>query len=111
MVRLFVDFSRILTVLSVFTLDLEQFLSGTPLDSAIGVLQISVNHARGLKATKIGGGAPDPYVTLSINQRAALAKTKHKDSTWVRFFLRFHLLSIPIYHAVSIQHGMRQNSS
>ncbi|KAF8530946.1 tricalbin [Gautieria morchelliformis] len=67
---------------NVFTLNLEQLLSGTPLDSAIGVLQLTLHHARGLKATKIGGGAPDPYVTLSINQRAALARTKHKDSTF-----------------------------
>ena len=72
---------RIFIVLIVFTLNLEQLLSGTPLDSAIGVLQVTVYSARGLKATKIGGGVPDPYVSLSINQRAALARTKHKDST------------------------------
>ncbi|KZT44501.1 tricalbin [Sistotremastrum suecicum HHB10207 ss-3] len=64
-----------------FTLNLEQMLSGAPLDSAIGVLQVTLRSARGIKATKIGGGTPDPYVSLSISQRAELARTKHKDST------------------------------
>ena len=73
--------AQVLTVSSVFTLNLEQLLSGTPLDSAIGVLRVTVRSARGLKATKIGGGAPDPYVSLSINHRAELAHTKRIDST------------------------------
>lgn len=30
----------------------------------------------------MGGGAPDPYVSVSINQRAELARTTRKDSTW-----------------------------
>lgn len=82
-VKVFIDFvpTWVLMVSLVFTLNLEQLLSGTPLDSAIGVLQVTLHNARGLKATKIGGGAPDPYVSLSINQRAELAQTKRKDST------------------------------
>lgn len=47
-----------------FTLNIEQMLSGEPLDSAIGVLQVTVHSARGLKGSKIGGGTPDPYVSL-----------------------------------------------
>lgn len=58
-------------------------LSGAPIDTAIGVLQVTVHSARGIKASKIGGGAPDPYISLSLNQRAELARTKHKDSTYV----------------------------
>jgi len=69
--------------LIVFTLNLEQLLSGAPIDAAIGVLQVTVHNARGLKAAKIGLGAPDPYVSLSINQGAELARTKHKHNTWV----------------------------
>jgi Ca2+-dependent lipid-binding protein len=34
---------------NVFTLNLEQMLSGAPLDTAIGVLQITVECARGIK--------------------------------------------------------------
>ncbi|KAF9023422.1 tricalbin [Hymenopellis radicata] len=52
---------------NVFTLNLEQLLSGTPLDSAIGVLQVTVHSARGIKGTKIGGGTPDPTTKYKSN--------------------------------------------
>jgi Ca2+-dependent lipid-binding protein len=68
---------------NVFTLNLEQLLSGTPLDAAIGVVQVTLDAARGLKASNIGGGSPDPYVTVSISNRQELARTKYKHSTWV----------------------------
>ncbi|KAG9104760.1 hypothetical protein FRC06_011242 [Ceratobasidium sp. 370] len=67
---------------NVFTLNLEQMLSGAPLDAAIGVLQITLFDARGLKGGKIGGGTPDPYVSLTINNRAEMARTKFKASTY-----------------------------
>ena len=66
---------------NVFTLNLEQLLSGTPLDTAIGLLQIRVVAARGVKGIKLGGATPDPYVTLSINNREVLEKTHAKKST------------------------------
>lgn len=50
-------------------------------DAAIGVLQVTIFDARGLKGAKIGGGTPDPYVSLTINNRGELAKTKFKAST------------------------------
>jgi Ca2+-dependent lipid-binding protein len=64
-----------------FNIDLEQLLSGTPLDSAIGVLKVTIESARGLKAVKIGGGAPDPYVTLSLGVKPPVARTKTIEST------------------------------
>lgn len=67
---------------NVFTVNLEQLLSGVPLDTAIGVIQVTVEAARGLKANKIGGGSPDPYVSISINNREELARTKYKPSTY-----------------------------
>jgi Ca2+-dependent lipid-binding protein len=67
---------------NVFTLNLQQMLSGAPLDTAIGVLQVTVDSARGIKGTKIGGGTPDPYVSLSINRRSELATTKYKHNTY-----------------------------
>jgi Ca2+-dependent lipid-binding protein len=73
----------------VFTLNLEQMLSGAPLDAAIGVLQVTVRSARSLKGVKIGGGRPDPYVALSISQRAVLAETSHKENTYA---VGFHSL-------------------
>ena len=67
----------------VFTLNLEQILSGAPLDTAIGVLQIIVRSARDIKGPKIGGGAPDPYVSITLNNRAELARTKYKTNASV----------------------------
>jgi Ca2+-dependent lipid-binding protein len=51
-------------------------LAGALVDSAVGVLQIAVASAQGLKAVKIGGGTPDPYVTFSIGARLNLDRTK-----------------------------------
>ena len=67
----------------VFTLNLEQILSGAPLDTAIGVLQVIVRSAREIKGSKIGGGTPDPYVSLTLNDRAELARTNQKLNTSV----------------------------
>ncbi|KAF7306591.1 hypothetical protein MIND_00450400 [Mycena indigotica] len=67
---------------NVFTLNLEQLLSGTPLDTAIGVLQVTVESARGITGVKIGGGKPDPYISLSLNNREELAVTKYKSDTY-----------------------------
>ncbi|KAL9937202.1 hypothetical protein V8E36_003611 [Tilletia maclaganii] len=66
---------------NMFTIDLEQLLSGTPLDTACGVLQVTIFSARQLKGTKFGGGQPDPYVAISIDDKEVLAKTKFKHST------------------------------
>jgi len=66
---------------NVFTINLEQLLSGTPLDSAIGILKVSVESAQGLKAVKLGGGAPDPYVTMGVGLKPAVNKTSIKNST------------------------------
>ncbi|GAA5974459.1 hypothetical protein JCM11641_003227 [Rhodosporidiobolus odoratus] len=64
-----------------FTLNLEQMLSGAPIDTAVGVLAVTVHSAKGLKGTKLGGGAPDPYVSFALSGRAELAKSKVKRST------------------------------
>ncbi|SJX65421.1 related to TCB3-protein localized to membranes, bud-enriched [Sporisorium reilianum f. sp. reilianum] len=66
---------------NLFTINLEQMMSGTPLDTAIGVLQVNIWSARNLKGVKLGGGTPDPYVALSIDNREVLAKTSVKKST------------------------------
>ncbi|KAJ7124724.1 C2 domain-containing protein [Mycena crocata] len=67
---------------NVFTLNLEQLLSGAPLDTAIGVMQVTIESARGIKGTKIGGGTPDPYISLSLNNREELAVTQWKENTY-----------------------------
>lgn len=68
-------------VTSVFTLNLEQMMSGVALDAATGVLQLKIEAARGITGAKLGGGTPDPYVSITINNRAEIAKTKFKRST------------------------------
>jgi Ca2+-dependent lipid-binding protein len=81
---------------NVFTLNLEQLLSGKPLDTAIGVLQVTIHSARGIKGTKIGGGVPDPFVGLTINDRQELARTTYKTNTYARssLFCSYLLISI-----------------
>lgn len=55
-------------------------LAGTPIDSAIGVLQVTLHDAHGLKSVNIGGGTPDPYVTFSIGARLGLDRSKVSGS-------------------------------
>lgn len=57
-------------------------LSGVPLDATTGVLQVTIRSAKGLKATKIGGGAPDPYCTLALGAGPELQRTNWKPSTY-----------------------------
>lgn len=52
-------------------------------DAASGVLQIKIESARGLQGVKLGGGTPDPYVSISVANRAEIAKTKFKRSSYV----------------------------
>jgi Ca2+-dependent lipid-binding protein len=66
---------------NVFTIDLEALLSGTPLDSAIGVLKINIIDGRGLKSVKMGGGAPDPYVTVALGAKPSMTRTKTVNSS------------------------------
>ncbi|KAA1104339.1 hypothetical protein PGT21_020025 [Puccinia graminis f. sp. tritici] len=79
---------------NVFTLNLEQMLAGALVDSAVGVLQIAIASAQGLKAVKIGGGTPDPYVTFSIGARLNLDRTKVKHSTQSPNWKSVHFLLI-----------------
>lgn len=65
-----------------YTLNVQQMFSGEPADSAIGVLQVTVHSARGIKGTKIGGGTPDPYVGLSLDHGMELGRTKYKANTY-----------------------------
>lgn len=79
---------------NVFTIDLQALLSGNPLDSAIGVLKLYIRGARSLKATKIGGGAPDPYVTIALGSKPSIAKTKTITSSSNPSFQETHFILI-----------------
>ncbi|KAG5421141.1 TCB1 [Candida metapsilosis] len=63
-----------------FQLNVQQLLAGNALDSAIGVLTIRVDSARGLKGFKYLGNTLDPYLTFGFLNKV-LAKTKVIDDT------------------------------
>ena len=60
---------------NVFSLNIEQMMSGAPIDSAIGVAVVTIHSAHGLRNPDIGSGKPDPYVTLGVGQ-GELARTE-----------------------------------
>ncbi|KAK3070276.1 Tricalbin-2 [Teratosphaeriaceae sp. CCFEE 6253] len=61
---------------NVFPIEIAKMLSGNPVDQAIGVLQVVFHGAQGLKNPDKFSGTPDPYATVSINNRDVLGKTK-----------------------------------
>ncbi|TXT05904.1 hypothetical protein VHUM_03665 [Vanrija humicola] len=66
---------------NVFTLDLEQMLAGAPLDAASGVVKVTILDGKGLTASKLGGGAPDPYVSVALGAKPPVARTKTVTSS------------------------------
>ncbi|KAL5423932.1 hypothetical protein PMIN04_003602 [Paraphaeosphaeria minitans] len=60
---------------NIFPIEIAKMLAGDPIDQAIGVLQITFHGAQGLKNPDKFSGTPDPYATVSINNRTELART------------------------------------
>jgi len=60
---------------NVFPIEIAKMLAGTPVDQAIGVLQITFHGGVGLSLP--GGGSPDAYVMATINGRQELFRTKY----------------------------------
>lgn len=61
---------------NVFPIEIAKMLAGSPVDQAIGVLQVHFHGAQGLKNPDKFSGTPDPYATVSINNRNVLGRTK-----------------------------------
>ena len=61
---------------NVFPIEVAKMLSGDAVDRAIGVLAITLHGAQGLKNPDKFSGTPDPYVTVSLNNRESLGQTK-----------------------------------
>ncbi|KAL7269910.1 Tricalbin-2 [Rhizina undulata] len=62
---------------NVFTVEVAKMLGGAPINSAIGVLCVTLHNAQALKnPDSFSGAAPDPYAVFSINNREELARTK-----------------------------------
>lgn len=71
---------------SVFTFDLEEPPSNEPIDAATGVLQITIESARYLKGHNSAGGTLNPYVLISLNGGAEIARTEHRRRSYVFSF-------------------------
>lgn len=61
---------------NVFPIEIAKMLAGSPMDQAIGVLQVTFHGAQGLKNPDKFAGTPDPYAVVTINGRAELGRTK-----------------------------------
>ncbi|KAF2875982.1 hypothetical protein BDV95DRAFT_591385 [Massariosphaeria phaeospora] len=61
---------------NVFPIEIAKMLAGSPVDQAIGVVQVTFHGAQGLKNPDKFSGTPDPYAVVSINNRAELGRTK-----------------------------------
>ncbi|KAM0814256.1 putative C2 domain-containing protein [Seiridium cardinale] len=61
---------------NVFPIEVAKMLAGTPVDQAIGVVAVTLHGAQGLKNPDNFSGNPDPYVSLTLNRRSEIARTK-----------------------------------
>lgn len=59
-----------------FPIEIAKILAGSPVDQAVGVVQITVHGAQGLKNPDKFPGIPDGYVSISLNERQVLGQTK-----------------------------------
>ena len=61
---------------NVFPIEIAKMLSGNAVNLAIGVVAITLHGAHGLKNPDKFSGTPDPYVAVSLDRRAVIARTK-----------------------------------
>ena len=61
---------------NVFPIEIAKMLAGNPVDTAVGVLAVTLHGAQGLKNPDKLAGSPDPYAVVSLNSREPLGKTK-----------------------------------
>ncbi|KAH6657518.1 C2 domain-containing protein [Truncatella angustata] len=66
---------------NVFPIEVAKMLAGTPVDQAIGVVAVTLHGAQGLKNPDNFSGNPDPYVSLTLNRRTEIARTKTINDT------------------------------
>ena len=61
---------------NVFPVEIAKMLAGNAIDQAIGVVALTLHGAHHLKNPDAFSGTPDPYATVSLNNRAELGRTK-----------------------------------
>lgn len=64
-----------------FQVNVQELLAGAGVDSAAGVLAVTVIGANGIKSSESIGNTVDPYVIFSLNDRHELARSQIKKST------------------------------
>ena len=64
-----------------FQLNIEQMLAGAGVDSAIGVVAVTVHYAKDLKGSEQIGNTVDPYIKFAFNEREELARSEIKSDT------------------------------
>lgn len=64
-----------------FQLNVQQMLAGAGLDSAIGVVAVTVYYAKDLRGTEAIGNTIDPYIKFSFNEREEMARSDIKSDT------------------------------
>ncbi|TIA79421.1 hypothetical protein E3P98_03303 [Wallemia ichthyophaga] len=80
---------------NVFTINLQEILAGGALDSACGVLVLTLRQARGLRSIKVGGGEPNPYTTVRLgNSKTINDKTTIHKSTNNPFWMETKYLLV-----------------
>lgn len=60
----------------VFPIEIAKIMAGSAVETAIGVVQITLHGGQGLKNADKFSGNPDPYALVSINGRDTVGKTK-----------------------------------
>ncbi|ORY86393.1 hypothetical protein BCR37DRAFT_219764 [Protomyces lactucae-debilis] len=65
---------------NVFSLNIQQMLSGAPIDSAIGVAYITIHSATNLRNTDKLAGKPDPYIKLVLGTAGEMGRTQRVES-------------------------------
>lgn len=61
---------------NVFPIEIAKMLAGNPVDQAIGVVAVTLYGARSLKNPDRFAGTPDPYASVSLNDRDEVGHTK-----------------------------------
>jgi Ca2+-dependent lipid-binding protein len=88
---------------NVFPIEIAKMLAGTPMDQAIGVVQISIQGAQGLKNPDQFASTPDPYAMIKINDRQELGRTKTtKESSNPAWNETFNILITSLKDTVNI---------
>ena len=89
---------------NVFPIEIAKMLAGNPVDTAVGVLAVTLHGAHGLKNPDKLAGTPDPYAVVSLNSREPLGKTKTvKESANPRWNETIYVILTSLVDSLTLQ--------